>query len=279
MTRSPVSARRLPRVTASPRLVARHRSLLGWPARAHARRARRRARPTRPPSSGASSRPCASSPTASRRTTRLGEFYIQRGALADAIPHLERARTIDPAHYANGYDLAARLPRDRARSTTRASRCGGCSRRRRPASCSTCSGDVEARAGDYVAAAVGYQRAAHLAADRRAPVRLGRQPAAACAPTTTPSTCSRQPSAAIPTSARLHIGLGIAQYSRGRYEEAVASFCARRRPGARRSAARTVPRRDVRRVARRRATRSPSGCARFVELQARETRSGTTTTR
>ena len=28
-----------------------------------------------------------------------------------------------------------------------------------------------------------------------------------------------------PQSARLHVGLGIAQYSRGQYEEAVKSFC------------------------------------------------------
>ena len=35
-----------------------------------------------------------------------------RGKLDAAIPHLERARTIDPAHYANGYDLAARAARD-----------------------------------------------------------------------------------------------------------------------------------------------------------------------
>ena len=40
-------------------------------------------------------------------------------------------------------------------------------------------GDIEERAGNLVAAAEEYQRAAHMDPDRRAPVRLGQQPAAA----------------------------------------------------------------------------------------------------
>ena len=36
----------------------------------------------------------------------LGEFYIQNHNLKAAIPYLEKARQIDPAHYENAYDLA-----------------------------------------------------------------------------------------------------------------------------------------------------------------------------
>src|SRR5262249_57328614 len=36
----------------------------------------------------------------------LGEFYIQQGRLAAAIPYLEKAQQADPKHYANSYDLA-----------------------------------------------------------------------------------------------------------------------------------------------------------------------------
>ncbi len=36
----------------------------------------------------------------------LGEFYIQTGKIADAVPFLEEAQRITPTSYDNGYDLA-----------------------------------------------------------------------------------------------------------------------------------------------------------------------------
>lgn len=36
----------------------------------------------------------------------LGEFYIQQGKIAEAIPYLESAQRINPSSYNNGYDLA-----------------------------------------------------------------------------------------------------------------------------------------------------------------------------
>src|SRR4029077_2606953 len=39
----------------------------------------------------------------------LGEFYIQTGKVALAIPFLKRAQEADPAAYNNGYDLALAL--------------------------------------------------------------------------------------------------------------------------------------------------------------------------
>ena len=86
-------------------------------------------------------------------------------------------------------------------------------------------GDVDARAGDYVAAAVGYQRAAHLAPTEEHLFDWGdnllRLRAYDDAVDVFTASIRRHPA-----SARLHIGLGIAQYSRGRHEDAVASFCA-----------------------------------------------------
>jgi len=153
----------------------------------------------------------------------LGEFYIHAGKLAAAIPHLERARTLDPAHYANGYDLALAYLEtgalDAARQQVRRML-----EAKETAELFNLLGDVDARAGDYVAAAVGYQRAARLAPTEEHLFDWGdnllRLRAYDDAVDVFAAAVRRHPA-----SARLHIGLGIAQYSRGRHEEAVASFC------------------------------------------------------
>jgi len=36
----------------------------------------------------------------------LASFYLRKGKVAAALPHLQRAQAIDPSQYANGYDLA-----------------------------------------------------------------------------------------------------------------------------------------------------------------------------
>ena len=152
----------------------------------------------------------------------LGEFYLQAGNSA-AIPHLERARALDPAHYANGYDLAVAYL-ETGRSTPRASRRAD-AQAKETAELFNLLGDVDARAGDYVAAAVGYQRAAHLAPSEEHLFDWGdnllRLRAYDDAVDVFTASIRRHPA-----SARLHIGLGIAQSSRGRHEEAVTSFCA-----------------------------------------------------
>jgi hypothetical protein len=85
-------------------------------------------------------------------------------------------------------------------------------------------GDVDARAGDYTAAAVSYQHAARMAPTEEHLFDWGdnllRLRAYDDAVDVFAAAVRRHPG-----SARLHIGLGIAQYSRGRHEEAVASFC------------------------------------------------------
>ena len=49
----------------------------------------------------------------------LGEFYIQTGKVANAIPFLKRAQEIDPAAYNNGYDLALALEHSLRQNITR----------------------------------------------------------------------------------------------------------------------------------------------------------------
>jgi tetratricopeptide (TPR) repeat protein len=153
----------------------------------------------------------------------LAGFYLQQGKLDAAIPHLEEARTIDPAHYVNGYDLGVALLEtgklDRARDQVRRMLSA-----KETAELRNLLGDVEERAGDLARAAVEYQRAAHSDPAEEHLFDWGNNlvQLRAFEPATEVF------SAAIkrhPRSGRLHVGLGIAQYSRGQYEDAVNSFC------------------------------------------------------
>jgi tetratricopeptide (TPR) repeat protein len=196
----------------------------------------------------------------------LGEFYLHAGKVAAAIPHLERARALDPAHDSNGHDLAlayletGRLDaaRDQVRRMLAAKETG---------ELLNLLGDVDARAGDFAAAAVGYQRAAHLQPTEEHLFDWGdnllRLRAYDDAVDVFTASLRRHPA-----SARLHIGLGIAQYSRS----------ARRPTWRRPIRARTCSSARCTAWCRRRARRSRSGWPGSSRC-GRATRTGSTTTR
>jgi tetratricopeptide (TPR) repeat protein len=85
-------------------------------------------------------------------------------------------------------------------------------------------GDVEERAGNLIAAAEEYQRAAHMDATEDHLFDWGNNliQVRAFEPAAQVFTAAV---ARYPASARLHVGLGIAQYSQGQYADAVKSFC------------------------------------------------------
>src|SRR5204862_27731 len=91
----------------------------------------------------------------------LATFLITQGKLEAAIPHLQRARTIDPNDYANGYDLVLALIEtgklDAARSEVRRMLA-----RKETGELHNLSGNIEERAGRLADAAPEYERAAHL---------------------------------------------------------------------------------------------------------------------
>jgi tetratricopeptide (TPR) repeat protein len=153
----------------------------------------------------------------------LGEFYIHQGKLEAAIPHLERARALDPVHYANGYDLALAYLETNQLDAAR-QQLGRMLEAKPTGELHNLRGDVEERAGNLVAAAEHYQRAAHLDATEDHLFDWGnnllQMRAFEPAEQVFAAGIKRHPE-----SARLHIGLGIAQYSRGRYDEAVKSLC------------------------------------------------------
>jgi tetratricopeptide (TPR) repeat protein len=85
-------------------------------------------------------------------------------------------------------------------------------------------GDIEERAGNLVAAAEAFQRAAHLDASEEHLFDWGNNLLSMRAPDDAvlvfKAAIKRHPS-----SARLHVGLGIGLYARGEYAAAVQSFC------------------------------------------------------
>ena len=154
----------------------------------------------------------------------LGEFYVQQGKLEAAIPHLERAQAIDPSHYVNGHDLAVAYLQTGRLSEAR-KQIQRLLQAKDTAELRNLLGDAEEAAGNLLAAAEEFQKAAHLDPTEEHLFDWGNnllqlrayQPA-----TEVLSEAVKR----YPRSARLQVGLGIARYSRGQFEDAIRTFCA-----------------------------------------------------
>jgi tetratricopeptide (TPR) repeat protein len=153
----------------------------------------------------------------------LAVSYLQKGDVKSAIPHLRRAHDIDPTHYDNGYNLALALLQigsvDEARAIVTPLLTV-----KETGELHNLLGDVEELSGNLRGAADHFQRAAHMDATEEHLFDWGniylRLRAGDNALEVFTAAVAR-----FPASARLQIGLGIAQYARGKYTEAVASFC------------------------------------------------------
>ena len=154
---------------------------------------------------------------------QLASFYLQQGKLQAALPHLERARAIKPADYASGHDLALALLEMGKLDEARAQilKMMGA---QETAELHNLLGDVNERGGNLLGAAEEYQRAAHMDPTEEHLFDWGNNllQLRAFEEATQVFTAAI---ARHPQSARLHVGLGIAQYSRGQHEDAVRSFC------------------------------------------------------
>ena len=152
----------------------------------------------------------------------LGELYVRMGILPDAIPFLKQAQQISPSSYDNGYDLSlAYLLSGRpaqARQTVQ-----GLLRGKNTAELHNLLGQIEEKDGKFVAAVNEFEIAAHQDPsegnlfDWASELLLHRtlEPAIEI---------FRQSAQRYPSSARMAIGLGIALYSRGNYDDAVKSL-------------------------------------------------------
>jgi tetratricopeptide (TPR) repeat protein len=154
----------------------------------------------------------------------LGELYIQSGKIADAIPFLEKAQLINPSSYDNGYDLAeaycltGRLSHARQLIQSLV-------RQKNTGELHSLLGQVEEKDGKFLAAANEYQIAAHLDPSEDNLFDWGGE--LLVHRTYDPAIeVFRQATLRYPNSPRLRIGLGMALYSRGNYEESIKSLLA-----------------------------------------------------
>ena len=152
----------------------------------------------------------------------LGELYARSNRLSEAITYLEHAEQIDPSSYDNGYDLAlAYLLSGRlgdARHTIES-----LISRKNTAELRNLLGQVAEKDGNFVAAANEFEAAAHMEPseghifDWGSELLLHRtlEPAIEV---------FEQGAKLYPDSPRMAIGLGMALYSLGRYDDAVKSL-------------------------------------------------------
>ncbi len=157
------------------------------------------------------------------RNHAAGEALLRKGDLAAAIPFLERARQADPAHYANSYDLAiAYLETGKPAEARRLVR--QMLSAKEAAELHNLLGDIEERAGDFVAASKEYQQAARMEPTEKHVFDWGNQ-LLRHRTYDTALDIFRRGVGMHPKSARMRVGLAIAEYSRGEYDRAVASLC------------------------------------------------------
>jgi tetratricopeptide (TPR) repeat protein len=152
----------------------------------------------------------------------LGELYVRAGKVAAATPYLEQAQRINPGSYDNGYDLAlayiVTLRLADARQLLQS-----LMKQKDSAELHNLLGEVEEKDGKFVAAANEYELAAHIDPSESNLFDWGSE--LLLHRTLDPAIQVFQSATErYPNSPRLAIGLGIAYYSRGNYDDAVKSL-------------------------------------------------------
>ena len=154
----------------------------------------------------------------------LGEYYIRSGKIAEAQHLLDRAQKINPGNYNNGYDLAmadflvgqladARLVVQ------------GMLKQKDTGELHNLLGQIDENDGKYVDAANDFEAAAHLDPSEENLFDWGSE--MLLHRTYEPAiTIFQKGTERYPRSPRMFIGLGLALYSRGEYDEAVKALIA-----------------------------------------------------
>lgn len=149
----------------------------------------------------------------------LGEFYVRAQNLAKAMPFLERAQHIDPYSYDNGYDLSLAYIIT-GRLTDGRELLHHLLKHKDTAELHDLLGDLEEKDGQFVTAENEYEIAAHEDPsesnlfDWGSELLMHRTLAPAVA-------VFQKATERYPNSPRLMVGLGMALYSRGNYDDAV----------------------------------------------------------
>ena len=154
---------------------------------------------------------------------RLAEHYLRLNRVAEALPWLEKAAAINAADYDNNYDLA--LARLETKDVAGARKLVQQMLSRQDRSeLHNLLGDIEEASGNIDQAEKQYEQAARMDPSEKNLFDLGTdllrhrayQPAL---------TVFQYAGTTFPRVARIQVGLGIALYSSGRYEDAVETLC------------------------------------------------------
>jgi tetratricopeptide (TPR) repeat protein len=152
----------------------------------------------------------------------LGELYAREGKVGDAAPFLEQAQRINPSSYDNGYDLSLAYILT-GRLTDARQLVQDLLKTKDTAELHNLMGEIEERDGKFVAAANQYETAAQMDPSESNLFDWGSE--LLIHRTLAPAIEVFQHAAErYPNSPRLLIGLGMALYSRGNYDEAVKSL-------------------------------------------------------
>ncbi|MGB9485722.1 MAG: tetratricopeptide repeat protein, partial [Terriglobia bacterium] len=149
----------------------------------------------------------------------LAAFYLRTGRIAAAIPYLEKARSANPESYDNGYDLAlayeevGRLPEARRQIQELL-------KQKDTAELHNLLAGVEEKARNYVLAVNEYAKAAHLEPSESNLFDWGSELLVHQTPNPAIEVFS-QGVKRYPHSPRLALGLGLAYYVFGSYDDAV----------------------------------------------------------
>jgi tetratricopeptide (TPR) repeat protein len=152
----------------------------------------------------------------------LGEFYIRAGQIGKAAPFLERAQKIDPSSYDNGYDLSLAYLLT-GKTTDARQLVQDLLGRKNTAELHNLLAEIQEKNGEFIAAAKEYETAAHMEPSEDNLFDWGSE--LLLHETLDPAIeVFQQASSRYPHSPRLLIGLGMAFYARGNYDEAVKSL-------------------------------------------------------
>jgi tetratricopeptide (TPR) repeat protein len=152
----------------------------------------------------------------------LGESYVRSGKIAEAAPYLEKAQQIDPSSYDNGYDLSlaylqiGRLAEAQQLIET-------ILKRKNSAELHNLLAELEEKDGKFVEAANEYETAAHMDPSESNLFDWGSE--LLLHRTLGPAVeVFQKASERYPASQRMVVGLGMALYARGNYDDAVKSL-------------------------------------------------------
>jgi tetratricopeptide (TPR) repeat protein len=152
----------------------------------------------------------------------LGEVYVRKGKLPEALPYLKQAQAVDGSSYENGYDLALAylatgMPAPAKEVVQRLLE------KKNTAELHNLLAQIEEKQGAYVSAVTEYETAAHEDPSESNLFDWGSE--LLLHQTLEPAIeVFRTTAERYPSSTRVAIGLGIAYYSRGIYDEAVKSL-------------------------------------------------------